>query len=381
MYPGELATQKFKIDTTAIASGFTTGGSFAVDVPQWGLLRRAFLCFQLKNTRINAATNDATNNFTPSLYGGVLAFQRIVLQTASGNVISTLYPDIIMHKMHQRPDASKLMVAAGAATAVAATAGGGALCSFFYCPLLFDIFDHPSTWLDCLTLEPLQLVFYSKSVGQWGAVGTNANVTLNSSKLVLYYAMPTPERHNLMLEAKHPSGQSFNSISFNNFAEAVVSIAAGVTVASIQMYCSSPIYRTIIAIRNQADVTGGVLQRLNALTDLNSVKVSDSGNVLYESNHLECALENGMVSYTAESASGMAYVVINWGLVNELDPDQRRSITAVSLYQMSNPIVELNFADNAIARRIEILHQTLQAVSVSASPNNRNRQITVLSDR
>jgi hypothetical protein len=60
-----------------------------VDIPQYGLLRKAFLRFNFGVTA-NAATG--------CKYAGIFGFQRIVLQTASGNTISTLYPDMIVHK-------------------------------------------------------------------------------------------------------------------------------------------------------------------------------------------------------------------------------------------------------------------------------------------
>ena len=181
----------------------------------------------------------------------------------------------------------------------------------------------------------------------------------------------------MMLEAKHPGGQSFNYIGFNQFAESRLTKTD--SSYSIQMYCGSPVYRTLIAVRTA--IAGANFGNLAGFAGLVSVKVSDSGNTLFFSTPEELGIENGLGETAADT--GTSYIVINWGMVNELDPDQRRSLTAVSLYQMSNPIVELVFAvtDPLPARHIDVFHQTLNAVSVSASPNNRNRQITVLSDR
>ena len=362
-FPGELATQKFVVNCNALAAGMLTGGSFVVNLPQYGLLRKAFLRF-----RVTAGGNAVNLSGLP----GAFAFQRIVLQTASGNAISTLYPDMIVYKAGQRPDASKLNVAMGAPAGTGLITLATTVANTYYCPLLFDAFDHPSTWLDCLSLEQLSLAFYGRSQSEWLVSGATA---LSSVDLVLYYALPSPERHNLMLDAKHPSGQSYNYIGFNQFIESTVFDTQ--SKYTIQMYCGSPIYRTIINIKDDGDITAKKLAKLvspmNLLVPVLSIKVSDSGSTLYASTGQECVLESG----SNETSS----IVINWGLMNELDPDQKRSCSAISLFQMSNPIIELTFAGAAAKRQITIIHQTLNAVSVSASPNNRTRQITVLSDR
>jgi hypothetical protein len=302
-------------------------------------------------------------------------FQRIVLQTSSGSAISTLYSDMIVNKLQQRADSTKLNAvtnAAGASTVAFNVGTGANALKYFYCPLLFDALDHPSTWLDLLSLEQLSFMMFPRSAADYsGGAGV---LSLQSCDLVLYYALPSPERHNMMLEAKHPGGASFNYIGFNQFAESRVTLNN--TAYSIQMYCSSPIYRTLIAVRTA--ITGADFGNLAGFAGLTSVKVSDSGNTLYYSVTEELGIENGL----GEVGAGLAtsYIIINWGLVNELDPDQKRSITAVSLFQMANPVIELVFAA-AANRFIDVYHQTLNAVSVSSSPNNRNRQITVLSDR
>jgi hypothetical protein len=239
---------------------------------------------------------------------------------------------MIVHKLLQRPDADNLALAVGAAGPTMAKDAGYQL----YCPLLFDMFDLPATWLDVLSLEQLSIAFYPRNKTDWAGDAvdnTVSTITFLDADLLLYYVLPTPERHNMMLDAKHPGGASFNYIGFNHFAESRYTQAATETLVRIQMYCGSPIYRTVIAIREVPDAGAAFGKTFGSIfaplsTNLTSIKISDSGSTLYESNAVECLMENGV---TIKSS----YIVINWGLLNELDPDQKRSITAVSVIHVT----------------------------------------------
>jgi hypothetical protein len=348
-FPGVLATQKFSVNCQNLAGGLMSGGTMSVNIPQYGLLRKAFLRFTL---------TFATGG---ELCGapGIFAFSRINLQTTSGTIISTLFPDALWQKCDQQPNYAKLAVAVGTSGNVVYANNATKV---LYCPLLFDQFDHPSSWLDTLSLEELAISFVGRNSTDILSAGT-ASVT--ACDLQLYYVQPTIERMNMALMEKHPGGASFNYLGFNQFAESRLSQSA--TSNLIQLYCPSPVYRTIIACRLVADI-----KKYTTYTAPTSVRVLDSGNTIFNSTAAELLLEAGNNTTN--------YIIIDWGLQGSLDPDQERATSAVSFFQMSNPTIEVNY-DAAVARHIDIFHYTLQAVTVSASPNNRNRQIQVLGDR
>lgn len=365
-FPGIIGTQKFIVNCSSLAGGsggwFSSGSAFSVAIPPYGLLRKAFLRFKVTN---------ATDTSNLCGYPGVYAFNRFALATASGNMISQLYPENIVYEATQRSDGAKLLSAMGTngSSGLVNMLAGGTLT--VYAPLLFPQFNDPSTWIDALTLEELVFTFYGRPSSEWYAPGTNATLTLNSCDLVLYYAMLPPEHHNELLSVKHPGGSPYNFISQNTFQESV--LIANSSVYQIQMYVPSPVYRTIISVRLVSEISSKKIALFVDPSTITKVKVSDSGNTLLESTGAEMVLENGdNTNYQ---------IVLNWGLVGQLNVDQKRSCSAVSLYQMSNPTVELTFEGSVANRQITVIHQTLNAVSVSASANMRNRQITVLSDK
>lgn len=348
-FPGVLATQKFSVNCQNLAGGLMSGGTMTVNIPQYGLLRKAFLRFNLTYTTGGDVCGAP----------GIFAFSRINLQTTSGTIISSLFPDNLWQKCQQQSNYGKLAVAVGGATF--ATRANGDVRTY-YCPLLLDQFDHPSSWLDTLSLEELALSFVGRVSTDILSAGTAA---VTACDLQLYFAQPTIDRMSMSLMEKHPGGASFNYLGFNQFSES--RLTQNATSNLIQLYCPSPVYKTVIACRLVTDA-----KKFTAFVAPSSVRVLDSGNTIYNSTSDEILLEAGN--------QDTAYVIVNWGLQGEMDPDQKRALSAVSFFQMSNPSIEINFGA-ALNRTFDVYHYILQAVTVSASPNNRNRQLQVLGDR
>jgi hypothetical protein len=369
-YVGGMASQKIVLNANALAAGMLNGSSFSVNLPQYGLLKRAFVRFTV---------TAAGGNVTVCKYPGIQAFNRIVLQTTSGNVISTLYGDTIVHKMLQRSDASKLAAAAGPAAVIdGASATVSQRSRTYYCPLLFPFFDAACNWPDLMSMEDLCLMFYPKTSAEWSTLAAGASLNAAAGPqfdLVLYYSLPQPDRYLALLAEKHPGGATWNTIMGSQFLESRAQ-SDGNNQVSIPLYCGSPVVRTIVAVRTA--VSGNASGNIYAPSNITSFSIRDSGGIILESNYWEVTLENGI---SAEADSSM--ITINWGELGSFGLDNPRAMTAVSLYSMSNPTINLTFGDGAAGttKYCYVYHETLQACSVTASPNNKNRQISVLSDK
>jgi hypothetical protein len=359
-YVGGLGVQKVPVNATNFAGGMLAGSPFQINLPQYGLLRRAFLRFTVSNaTAFNTVT---------CKYPGINAFSKICLQTTSGNVISTLFPDVITHKMLQRPDASKLVYGCGSA--------GLTLNSTFvvlYTPLLFGLFDCASTWPDLMSMEELCIMFYPRVQTEWCTVGAGSLLSTPAVDLLCYFALPQPERYQALLQEKHSGGSNWNTIIPSCFKESQL-VTGNSAAADFMLYVGAPVVRSIIVVR--LGVTGSTSADLVQPTALSSLTVSDSGNSIAISNGSEVYLENGV----ADVLNTTNYIIVDWCLTGQYGTDNPRACSGVSLYSMSNPKLSFVFSTAAV-RYIDVYHEILQAASVTASPNMKNRQISILSDK
>lgn len=360
-FPGIVAQQKVIVPCATELQGFITGGQGSVDIPPYGFLTRAYL--KLTVGAYKADDDVGTDNGAMSAYPAIACMKKVEYSTSTGTSISQLYPQTILEKVLtlEQNAQDRLVTAVGTGTARLVDRGVGKDPVTCYLPLLFDMFDHPSTWPDLLTTEKMMFTFTPEAIAAW-TTGTAGFSTLDAAELHCYYAQFPTEQMTSILSQKHPGGAPFNFFGTTNFKEA--SKTANTTTYNFELHCPSPIIKTIITAR----ATGGT--DLASYLAVKSVTIQDSGSVIWKSTKDELEqLEQNILK-------GKNMVVFDWGAL--LPFTETGAQSAISVHQMSNPKIIVEFAAGA-DRVVEVVHHVYNALSISAG--SKNRMITILGAR
>lgn len=270
-----------------------------------------------------------------------------------------------------------------------------------YLAIPFQCFQKFATCPDLMTLEQLQLVVT-------GSVPTKvSNVALFAQGITIHaklgFFLPSPERHDALVKAQHPSGAPFNYINKTIVPEYEVKLplkawswaraghdaveadqkcapifANGLQflgTAHVELQVAQPVVRTFIHVIEKATGRRAMVS---------TVKVSDAGNILYETDSpvmtAYMSRKNsdrrlmGPIQYPNTAIHGvtgllgvggtdpgyttgyddvpidkmarqcsddtMQCAVVEWGLQKHFT-DAENVSSAVSFHQMSNPTVEI----------------------------------------
>lgn len=431
-FGGIVGSQDYKLgQTDELKKALLGQPSATIHLPQWGKLQA--LIVTVRYTMTQAVVPDAdtnfegrANGFIPTAQGEVLQFlpfkliQQINFKTETGNVISTVYlQDRILEYAAQGGSISKLIegrlvnvpgVTRDGTPGVGGIEGVNVVEYKFAIP--FEFFKCASTWPDLRTLTRMDLEFIPNSAAAVDplksvprlitAAGSDERKILAvlDASMVARYVRANELVEQEVLSAKHPSMRAFMRVAYSDAREQRVTVtasAAGVVPEiEVPIKCQQPVVLTRIESFVSDTAKSTAVVKSSSL-EISSVRIEDSGQILYESDFDVDALtalqpfstsllREKMYSGTTTQTEVPGMMVINHGLVGSLDLIDKDMYSAKSFYQMSDPRLIINFKTNAAALGnknivVQVSHLAQQAVTIQASENMRNREIYKVGDK
>lgn len=429
-FGGIVGSQDYKLgQSDELKKALLGQPSATIHLPQWGKLQALIVDVVYRLTQdeptetgpemtTGGDIGDASRNVLEYLPFKLI--QQINFKTETGNIITTVYlQDRIMEYIARggRVDAlcKGRILSGGTRGATGVTAGVARIQYKFAIP--FEFFKCASTWPDLRTLTRMDLEFIpnvAASVSPFilmeADIADNVKslaedlisqtLTVEKAQMTARYVRANELVEQEVLSAKHPSMRAFMRVAYSDAREQRTPVTVGddnvVSEVRVPIKCQQPVVLTRIQIFSKpASETTMALRPENL--SISNVRIEDSGQVLYESNFDNDALTALQPFSTSvlrdKTFSGVQVdnptqdaLVINHGLIGCLDLIDKDMYSAKSFYQMSDPVLVIQFeglyaleANETLF--VQVSHLAQQAVTIQASENMRNREIYKVGDK
>lgn len=352
-----------KVDVAVASASF--GSQIVIDIPRYGLLKKMVF-------RFDATGTGAQHNHSGAF--SLFACNYFSLQTASGNELSRLYPDVLLAKyrsMGQIKNDKYAKLVSGNANGTyleVETIADGTAQSNNYADLLFWFVKGNDVYLNTQILEPLQLVVDMK--GATSAMKSATGGTLANVKLQCYFVRQEEQARKMTLKNQFPSGNPQYQIIESNYQESRGTITA-TTTGTFDLNVDSPVTDTFVIVRKQTEVN--TEKDFVNLTAITSFAIKDSGTTIWSSTALES------VNLESSLPDDVAIYHIDWRSMPFGDNLWSNDLGAVSLASLSNPQLEITLGSGTYY--VYITHNTLQMAQITPNNNFKDSQISIISSK